>query len=95
MKKIIVLFMLITVIIFCFTTCKGPTGPQGDPGKDAGKIPGTIVVSETGISLSWIPAGTFWMGSPDEEPGRSSNETRHLVTLTKGFYMGTYQVTQD
>jgi formylglycine-generating enzyme required for sulfatase activity len=34
------------------------------------------------------------MGSPETEPGRSSNETQHQVTLTKGFYMGKYPVTQ-
>jgi len=42
-----------------------------------------------------IPAGTFIMGSPASEPNRdSSNETQHSVTLTKSFYMSTYQVTQ-
>jgi len=45
-----------------------------------------------------IRAGTFLMGSPDTEIGRSSNpgrETQHSVTLTKKFYMGKYPVTQD
>jgi len=41
-----------------------------------------------------IPAGTFIMGSPTSEPNRYSNETQHSVTLTNGFYMGKYQVTQ-
>lgn len=34
------------------------------------------------------------MGSPTNEPGRFSNETQHRVTLTKGFYMQTTEVTQ-
>jgi formylglycine-generating enzyme required for sulfatase activity len=34
------------------------------------------------------------MGSPGGETGRNSDETLHLVTLTKGFYMGKYEVTQ-
>jgi formylglycine-generating enzyme required for sulfatase activity len=34
------------------------------------------------------------MGSPSTEPNRESNETQHSVTLTQGFYMGKYQVTQ-
>jgi formylglycine-generating enzyme required for sulfatase activity len=34
------------------------------------------------------------MGSPKEEPGRSDDETLHKVTLTKGFYMQTTQITQ-
>jgi formylglycine-generating enzyme required for sulfatase activity len=34
------------------------------------------------------------MGSPESEPGHVTNETQHSVTLTKGFYMGKYPVTQ-
>jgi formylglycine-generating enzyme required for sulfatase activity len=42
-----------------------------------------------------IPAGTFIMGSPENEPNRrAENETQHSVTLTKSFYMSKYQVTQ-
>lgn len=46
-----------------------------------------------------IPAGSFWMGSPDgkselpKEPNRLSNETRHKVTITKSFQIGVYEVT--
>jgi uncharacterized repeat protein (TIGR02543 family) len=42
-----------------------------------------------------INAGTFMMGSPISEPERATGETQHEVTLTKGFYMGKYQVTQE
>ncbi len=34
------------------------------------------------------------MGSPPSESGRDSDETRHKVTLTKGFHMQTTEVTQ-
>ena len=47
------------------------------------------------IEMIWIEPGTFMMGSPGGEPGRySPNETQHSVTLSKGFYMGKYPVTQ-
>ncbi len=42
----------------------------------------------------WIPAGTFFMGSPKSEPGREHHEKRHKVTLTRGFYMQETEVTQ-
>ena len=45
-------------------------------------------------NLVAIPAGTFVMGSPASEPVRYDNETQHTVTLTKGFCMGKYEVTQ-
>jgi len=47
------------------------------------------------IDMVSIPAGTFTMGSPASEPNRDSDETQHSVTLTKNFYMGKYQVTQE
>jgi formylglycine-generating enzyme required for sulfatase activity len=50
-----------------------------------------------GINLEMllIPAGKFKMGSPASEKGRRDNETQHEVTLTKPFYMGKYEVTQE
>lgn len=47
-----------------------------------------------GIAFQWCPAGTFDMGSPESEEGRGNDETRHEVTLTKGFWLGTYEVTR-
>jgi formylglycine-generating enzyme required for sulfatase activity len=51
-----------------------------------------------GMKFVWIPPGTFMMGSPKEEKDRQPSgldETQHKVTLTKGFYMGVYTVTQE
>jgi len=48
----------------------------------------------TNLVLRRIPAGTFLMGSPSGELGRSAAETRHTVVLTKDFYIGVYEVTQ-
>ena len=56
---------------------------------------GDLITSSSGLKLAWIPAGTFIMGSPTTEPDRQAEETQHSVALTKGFYMGIYQVTQD
>lgn len=48
-----------------------------------------------GMKFVWVPPGTFTMGSPKEEMQRGKDETQHQVTLTKGFYMGVYAVTQE
>jgi formylglycine-generating enzyme required for sulfatase activity len=56
------------------------------------------MISETtnsiGMTFVRINPGTFWMGSPTDEPGRYSDETRHQVTLTNGYYLQTTEVTQ-
>jgi uncharacterized repeat protein (TIGR02543 family) len=47
------------------------------------------------LTMGWIPAGSFTMGSPTTEAGRNTDELQHSVTLTRGFYMGIYPVTQE
>lgn len=42
----------------------------------------------------WVPPGTFVMGSPPTETGRNEDENQHQVTLSKGFWMGKFEVTQ-
>lgn len=45
-------------------------------------------------NMVWIPPGTFVMGSPATEALRGQDEAQHTVTLTRGFYIGKYEVTQ-
>jgi formylglycine-generating enzyme required for sulfatase activity len=47
------------------------------------------------LEMVLVPAGKFMMGSPKKEVGRYGDETQHEVTLTKPFYMGKYEVTQE
>jgi WD40 repeat protein/formylglycine-generating enzyme required for sulfatase activity len=47
------------------------------------------------LEMMLIPAGKFKMGSPKSELGRRPDETQHEVTLTKPYYMGKYEVTQE
>jgi formylglycine-generating enzyme required for sulfatase activity len=47
------------------------------------------------MTFVYIPAGTFAMGSPPGESGRDPDEARHQVTLSRGFYMQTTEVTQE
>ena len=44
--------------------------------------------------MIFCPPGTFTMGSPTTEADRGGDETQHQVTLTNGFYLGEYEVTQ-
>lgn len=48
-----------------------------------------------GMIFNLIPAGTFTMGSPVDEPGGPylNEQPEHQVTLTKSFYMQTTEAT--
>ena len=46
------------------------------------------------LELVYIPPGSFMMGSPDNELHRDIDEILHEVTLTDGFWIGKYEVTQ-
>ena len=46
------------------------------------------------LDMVWIKPGTYAMGSPINELGRGSDETRTSVTITNGFWIGKYEVTQ-
>jgi len=65
---------------------------------DSNATPGSFRFYRAEISvpagMAWIPAGTFVMGSPTNEPDRSTNELQHTVTLTNGYFIGKYLVTQ-
>lgn len=47
------------------------------------------------MEMIYCAPGSFMMGSPEDEEGRCSNETQHKVTLTRGFWLGKYPVTQS
>lgn len=45
--------------------------------------------------MVWIPPGTFTMGSPSSERNRGSDEgPQTVVTISRGFWLGKYEVTQ-
>lgn len=49
----------------------------------------------TELEMVWIEPGIFMMGAPDSELGRGSFEgPQHQVTISNGFYLGKYEVTQ-
>jgi len=50
--------------------------------------------SSIDLEMLWVSEGNFTMGSPTTETGRNTNETEHNVSLTQGFYLGKYEVTQ-
>jgi formylglycine-generating enzyme required for sulfatase activity len=48
-----------------------------------------------GLRFVWLPAGQFVMGSPTNEVDQNAGEGPQThVTLTRGFFLGRYEVTQ-
>ncbi|MDX2177886.1 MAG: formylglycine-generating enzyme family protein [Candidatus Sumerlaeia bacterium] len=52
-------------------------------------LPGSVP-----LELIRIPAGTFRMGSANDERSRQLDELRHTVTISHDFYLGKTEVTQ-
>ncbi len=57
-------------------------------------VAGSAWRSPLGIDFVWVPAGTFVMGSPEGEAGRFDDERQRAVTISQGFWLGKYEVTQ-
>ncbi len=56
----------------------------------------SVMLSENiNLDMMFIPAGTFFMGSPNNERLRRSDESPlHKVEITKNFYLGKFEVSQ-
>ena len=70
-----------------------PLAPQAQPAHRLTRtfnLPGGM-----SIEMVWIPPGSFAMGSPESEMGRWDDEgPPHQVTISRGFWLGQYEVTQ-
>ncbi len=53
------------------------------------------ITNSIGMKLVLVKPGTFLMGSPEGEAGRSGDEHQHEVEITRSFYVGVYEVTQE
>ena len=53
-----------------------------------------LKINEVKQNFILIPAGKFYMGSPNNEPQRKSSEFQHKVTLTKDFWIADTACTQ-
>jgi formylglycine-generating enzyme required for sulfatase activity len=71
-------------------------------GEDAFGVYADLSVKKVTQRFRWIEPGSFWMGSPEDEPEREwsgqelakDSETRHKVTLSQGFWLADTAVSQ-
>jgi uncharacterized protein (TIGR02996 family) len=60
-------------------------------------VPRRVIVLGDGVEMafSFIPPGSFLMGSPEGEEARNNSlETQHRVILTQGYWLGIHPVTR-
>ncbi len=88
-------------LIALTTACTGDTTTAtGDSGATQVTTP-SLSYLDADLDMVVVRAGTFWMGSPEDEVGREEDaagflpdETHHQVTLTRDFAIGATEVTQ-
>ena len=74
---------------------KPPFSAEADSSQSQSRQAGDLwIAPESGIRFCYCPPGEFLMGSPDTEVGRFDNESRHRVTLSRGFWISETPVTQ-
>jgi formylglycine-generating enzyme required for sulfatase activity len=76
-------------LVFCTAVFADPAEPEYFVGARAGDERNVA-----GMRLCWCPPGQFRMGSPPLELEQRPDENQVVVTLTRGFWMGKYEVTQ-
>ena len=57
--------------------------------------PGDMFTNSVGMKFVYVPPGEFRMGSPTNEPGRHDDELPHTVKISRGFWVGQMEVTQN
>ncbi len=54
-----------------------------------------IGIDQVPLEMIFVQGGTFWMGAQENESDAHVNEfPRHHITITEGFWVGKYEITQ-
>jgi len=69
-------------------------GPEMTDGARAGEERQVEIARGVSVAMCWVPAGSFTMGSPVSEAGRSNNEEQAQVRLSHGFWLAKTECAQ-
>jgi formylglycine-generating enzyme required for sulfatase activity len=86
---------LFVLIVLLFTLALVPLAGGAPRPAKARRYMEVDVGGGAKMKLVYIEPGKFKMGSPKDEKERWDNELQHDVEITKGFYMGVFEVTQQ
>ena len=68
--------------------------PTSGAARKTGDVTTIVLPGGASMEMIWYEPGSFSMGSPITEAGRFEDETPHTVTISSGFWLGKYEVTQ-
>lgn len=84
--SLLILLAVSLVFLVCLSSC--------DSGEDVGEK-AFMLPSDVPLKMLWIPAGTFMMGRySGEEDSYIWEDPQHKVKISRGFWLGKYEVTQ-
>jgi formylglycine-generating enzyme required for sulfatase activity len=99
-ERLAALFLAIVCVIGCYKTPENEQVLSPAPETDE-EVSALFTEDEftnsIGMKFTRIPAGTFWMGAPEDDKDAQfiGNETpRHEVTIKDDFFIGVHEVTQ-
>jgi len=86
--------IIVFLSVFSLLMISASNEASGEEKDVKAAISNPMAESSLGMKFVYIAPGKFMMGSPQDEEGRDEDEeARHLVSLTRGFYMQTTEVT--
>jgi formylglycine-generating enzyme required for sulfatase activity len=96
MKSLLLAMLFSLLMVGCGEEAKKEAVQEEAPKEAPFAIkPGeNFTVPDLKLDMIWLKPGTFMMGSPVSERESGPDEIQHQVTLTQGFYLGKYEVTQ-
>lgn len=86
------IYFILWIMVWGVFACKTPEAARERLLSDEQVV---LLSDSLPMHFRLIPAGTFRMGSPEEETGRDGDEGPvHEVRISRDFYLGIYEVTQ-
>ena len=87
MKSLLLAMLVGLIMVGCGKDAQEEASFAIKPGEN-------FTIPDLNLTMIWVEPGTFTMGSPETWEWSRKWEIQHQVTLTKGFYLGKYEVTQ-
>ena len=100
MKRLAWCWLCLSASLLGCQNTETPSG-GGEPGGASSQntpqavTPVQSLYNSIGMELVRIPAGQFFMGSLESDAEARNDEKRHLVRITRPFFMSAYEVTQE